>query len=105
MTILVHVASVWVPFTSESKDAIADYHEIRREIELALMACGRELASYLKKERRLARELSKRSTIERFLPHVSGALGEILELSKDEARGVEERLDQLLQESRSRRIR
>src|SRR5213080_593269 len=29
MVILVHMASVWVPFTSESKEAIAEYDEIR----------------------------------------------------------------------------
>src|SRR5256885_15681306 len=36
MVIFVHMASVWVPFTSESKEAIADYDEIRKEITLAL---------------------------------------------------------------------
>src|SRR5215470_3203397 len=41
MVILVHMASVWVPFTSESKEAIADYDEIRKEIKLALQECGR----------------------------------------------------------------
>src|SRR5262245_32113888 len=30
MVIFVHMASVWVPFTSESKEAIADYDEIRK---------------------------------------------------------------------------
>src|SRR5262249_27601782 len=32
MVVFVHMASVWVPFTSESKEAIADYDEIRKEI-------------------------------------------------------------------------
>ncbi|HBH04026.1 MAG TPA: DNA topoisomerase VI subunit B, partial [Candidatus Rokubacteria bacterium] len=36
MVVFVHMASVWVPFTSESKEAIADYDEIRKEIKLAL---------------------------------------------------------------------
>ena len=43
MVIFVHMASVWVPFTSESKEAIADYDEIRKEIKLALQECGRRL--------------------------------------------------------------
>ena len=30
MVIFVHMASVWVPFTSESKEAIADYDEIQK---------------------------------------------------------------------------
>jgi DNA topoisomerase-6 subunit B len=32
---MIHMASVWVPFTSESKEAIADYDEIRKEMTLA----------------------------------------------------------------------
>jgi len=45
MAIIVHVASVWVPYTSESKEAIEPYPEILKEIKLALQQCGRELAS------------------------------------------------------------
>ncbi|XOV75373.1 MAG: DNA topoisomerase VI subunit B [Phycisphaerales bacterium] len=37
---MIHMASVWVPFTSESKEAIADYDEIRKEMKLALQDCG-----------------------------------------------------------------
>ncbi|MEL7474578.1 MAG: DNA topoisomerase VI subunit B, partial [Planctomycetota bacterium] len=36
MVIMIHMASVWVPFTSESKEAIADYDDIRKEMRLAL---------------------------------------------------------------------
>ncbi len=39
MVVFVHMASVWVPFTSESKEAIADYDEIQKEITLALREC------------------------------------------------------------------
>ncbi|HQY89611.1 MAG TPA: DNA topoisomerase VI subunit B, partial [Tepidisphaeraceae bacterium] len=49
LVIMVHMASVWVPFTSESKEAIADYDEIRKEMKLALMECGRKLGTYLRK--------------------------------------------------------
>ncbi|MFT3685432.1 MAG: DNA topoisomerase VI subunit B [Phycisphaerales bacterium] len=40
LVVMIHMASVWVPFTSESKEAIADYDEIRKEMKLALMECG-----------------------------------------------------------------
>jgi len=39
--LMVHIASVWVPFTSESKEAIAHYPEIVKEIKLAVQECGR----------------------------------------------------------------
>ncbi len=41
LVVMLHMASVWVPFTSESKEAIADYDEIRKEMTLSLQECGR----------------------------------------------------------------
>jgi DNA topoisomerase-6 subunit B len=102
LTLLVHVASVWVPFTSESKEALAAYPEILRELSLGLQECGRRLAVHLRHERRLERELEKRTEIEKYLPHVAEALGEILALPEDEQREVVDRLDDLVH--RSRRI-
>src|SRR6267143_2519727 len=49
MVIFVHMASVWVPFTSESKEAIAEYDEIHKEINLALRECGRRLGAFLRR--------------------------------------------------------
>ncbi|MBI1725839.1 MAG: DNA topoisomerase VI subunit B, partial [Candidatus Rokubacteria bacterium] len=43
MVIFAPLASVWVPFTSASKEAIADYDEIRQDIKHALQECGRRL--------------------------------------------------------------
>ena len=40
VSLMVHIASVWVPFTSESKEAIAGYPEIQKELRLALQAVG-----------------------------------------------------------------
>ena len=50
--ILVHVASTNVPFTSESKDAIASIPEIEKEIVLALQDLGRELKTFLSRRDR-----------------------------------------------------
>ena len=49
VTVMVHMASVWVPFTSESKEAIAGYPEIQKELRLALQAVGRKLGMYLRR--------------------------------------------------------
>ena len=51
MLLMVHIASVWVPFTSESKDAIAHYPEIMKEIRLGLQECGRRVAMFIRKGR------------------------------------------------------
>ena len=39
VSIMVHIASVWVPFTSESKEAIASYPEIQKEIRARFADC------------------------------------------------------------------
>lgn len=89
MALFVHVASVWVPFTSESKEAVAAYDEIHKELLLALRECGRKLKTHIARETRAQQELERRSHIETFLPHIGGAVGEILKLP-------EERRDQLV---------
>src|SRR4029078_3347831 len=43
IVLCVHMASVWVPFTSESKEAVAAYPEILKELRLGLMEVGRRL--------------------------------------------------------------
>ena len=70
MAILVHMASVWVPFTSESKEAIADYDEIRKEIKLALQECGRRLGSFLRRRERAKSEFRRRNIFELYIEEV-----------------------------------
>lgn len=100
MVVLVHVASVWVPYTSESKEAIAAYDEIIKEIHLGLQACGRRLAHYLTHEKHLRREYEHRQRIGTYLPHIGGALQEILGLSDEEREATEQRLDEAIIEHR-----
>ena len=71
LVIMVHMASVWVPFTSESKEAIADYDEIRKEIKLALQESGRKLGIYLRRRKRMQRESERRSVLERYIGEIS----------------------------------
>ncbi len=68
LVIFVHIASVWVPFTSESKEAIAHYPEILKELTFALQECGRRLSVYLSKRKRLAEAERKRSYMEKYIP-------------------------------------
>ena len=101
MAIAVHVASVWVPYTSESKEAIEPYPEILKEIKLGLQQCGRELAHYLRRNARLHEEYNRRSYIEKFLPHIGIALQEMLALSDAERDAAVNKLDETLHESRA----
>ena len=77
VTVMVHVASVWVPFTSESKEAIASYPEIQKEIRLALQAVGRKLGMYMRRRLRVAQEGQRRSIFLRYLGEVATAVSQI----------------------------
>ena len=70
MVIFVHMASVWVPFTSESKEAIADYDEIQKEITLALRECGRRLGLFIRRRERAASEFRRRNIFELYIEEV-----------------------------------
>ena len=71
LVVMIHMASVWVPFTSESKEAIADYDEIRKEMKLALQECGRKLGTYLRRRKRMQRESQRRTIFERYIGEVA----------------------------------
>jgi DNA topoisomerase-6 subunit B len=77
LVILIHMASVWVPFTSESKEAIADYDEIRKEMKLALMECGRKLGTYLRKRQKMQRQAARRDVFERYIGEISQSINAI----------------------------
>ncbi len=100
MVVMVHIASVWVPFTSESKEAIASYEEILKEIRLALQICGRRLGTHIRKGKRLKREFEKRSYIEKYIPHIGIALQEILDLTEKSREETVETLEDVLHKSR-----
>jgi DNA topoisomerase-6 subunit B len=88
MVVFVHVASVWVPFTSESKEAIADYDEIRKEIKLALQECGRRLGVFLRRRERAQSEFRRRNIFDLYIEEVVQACGRLKgpSLSKDKLR-------------------
>ncbi|MDO8556337.1 MAG: DNA topoisomerase VI subunit B [Nanoarchaeota archaeon] len=75
--IVVHMASVWVPFTSEAKDAIAHYEEIMKEIKLALQECGRKLGIYIRKHVRAQEYQDRLNLFEKYIPEVAGALASL----------------------------
>jgi DNA topoisomerase VI subunit B len=86
--IAVHIASVWVPFTSESKEAVASYPEIVREIKLALQECGRRLDAFIRRGAREADAKRKRDYIKSYLPHIGIGLREILKFKDSDEKKV-----------------
>ena len=77
MALLVHIASVWVPFTSESKEAVAHYPDIIKEIQLAAQECGRKLATFIRKRKAADYQAQRRSIFELYIEEVATAIGKI----------------------------
>lgn len=83
VAILIHFASVWVPFTSEGKQAIAEYPEIIKEIKLALQEAGRKLATYVRQKTKQRERMLRRQIFERYSPVVAESLEKLTGKEKE----------------------
>ncbi len=83
VTVMVHMASVWVPYTSESKEAVASYPEIQKELRLALQAVGRKLGVFLRKRLKVKQQGERRNIFLRYLGEVASAVSDINNFSRD----------------------
>jgi DNA topoisomerase-6 subunit B len=92
VTVMVHMASVWVPFTSESKEAIASYPEIMKELRLGLQAVGRKLAIYLNRRNRVRQEGERREVFLRYLGEVATAVASIKDYGERPKKDLYDRL-------------
>ncbi len=81
--VFIHVASVWVPFTSESKEAVAHYPEIIKEMKLGLQECGRRLGTFLRARDHADYERKRFGIFELYLPEVARSLGLLTGASTD----------------------
>jgi DNA topoisomerase-6 subunit B len=77
VTIMVHMASVWVPFTSESKEAVASYEAIQKEIRLAIQSVGRKLGMFLRRRLKVKHEGERRNLFLRYVGEVATAVTKI----------------------------
>lgn len=68
---LTHISSTLIPFTSESKEAIADVTEIETEIKLAFRECARKVQSHINKKVRRVKTREKFDLITKILPEIA----------------------------------
>jgi DNA topoisomerase-6 subunit B len=68
---LTHVSSTLIPFTSESKEAIADVQEMENEIKLAFRECARKVQHHIHKKVRRVKTREKFDLITRILPEIA----------------------------------
>jgi len=77
--LLVHVASTNVPFTSESKDAIASIPEIEKEIVLALQDLGRDLKIFVSRRDKNKVAEDRARAVCAIIPEIAAKVSEIVE--------------------------
>ena len=93
MKLIVHVCSVWVPFISESKEAVAPYPEIIKETKLAIQDAGRKLSSYLSGKRRAGDAKRRIQIFERYTGEVAIALNI---LTKRNEKDIEKKIKDMI---------
>ncbi|MBI4171094.1 MAG: DNA topoisomerase VI subunit B [Candidatus Aenigmarchaeota archaeon] len=93
MKLIVHICSVWVPFVSESKEAVANYPEIIKETKLAIQDAGRKLSSFLSGKHRAGEQKRRMQIFDRYAPEIAGALST---LTKSDKKVIEKKLKELI---------
>jgi len=93
VVVMVHIASVWVPFTSESKEAVASYQEIVKEIKLGLQEAGRKLALHIRRTVKAREQQERVGLFEKYIPELAQALHSLTGEKKLE---IEEHLEKIL---------
>jgi DNA topoisomerase-6 subunit B len=83
IVLIIHIASVWVPFTSESKEAIAHYPEIIKEIKLALQEVGRKLGTHIRKYVRAKEQKQKFDLLKSYSEELADSISSITGEKKD----------------------
>ena len=69
--ILIHLASTYVQFTSEAKEALADNEEVFGEVRKAALEMGRGLRRHLEKRKKMAKTKEKFELINDILPAIA----------------------------------
>ncbi|MGC9058590.1 MAG: DNA topoisomerase VI subunit B [Candidatus Nanoarchaeia archaeon] len=82
--ILLHMASVWAPFTSESKEAIAHYPEIIKEAKLALQELGRALQAHLSKKHKVEAAKQRANIFKSYSEELAASLAALANLPKED---------------------
>ncbi len=94
VVIVIHMVSVWVPFTSEAKEAIAHYPEIIQQMKLALQEAGRQMASYIRKTVKAREQQERVNLFEKYIPELAASLSN---LSGEKKETIQEALGKVLQ--------
>lgn len=90
---IIHIASVWVPYTNESKNAVASYPVIVKEIKLALQELVRNLSVFLNKKHRNILFQERIGLFDKYGIELAYSLSKLIDL--DESK-IKKKIEELL---------
>lgn len=102
VSVFVNLCSVYVPYTSAGKQAIADEEEVVQEIKNAIMEAARELQRYLGGKHRERDRAERKKAILRYVTQLSKDLPELA--GKGDSKKLEKELINLIETKYSGQI-
>jgi DNA topoisomerase-6 subunit B len=78
VAVMVHIAATKVPFTSESKEAVAEVPEILEEAQLAVRDCARKMLTHIHKRGKFQRMHEKETIIRKVIPMIAAKSAAII---------------------------
>ena len=102
ISVFVNLCSVYVPYTSAGKQAIADEEEVVQEIKNAVMEAARDLQRYLGGKHRDRDRAERKKAILRYVVQLSKDLPELA--GKGKASEIEKKLIELIETKYSGQI-
>jgi DNA topoisomerase-6 subunit B len=94
LVFIIHIASVWVPYTNESKNSVASYSVIIKEIKLALQELVRNLSVFLNKKHKSSLFQERISLFDKYGIELAYSLSKLTDM---EEKKIKAKIENLLE--------
>ena len=99
LVFIIHIASVWVPYTNESKNSVASYPVITKEIKLALQELVRTLSVFLNRKHKSSLFQERISLFDKYGIELAYSLSKLTDMDEKKIKAkIESLLDKKKEE-------
>ncbi len=97
MVFIIHIASVWVPYTNESKNSVASYTVIIKEIKLALQELVRNMSVFLNRKHKSSLFQERISLFDKYGIELAYSLSRLTDM---EEKKIKAKIDSMLEKKK-----
>ncbi len=97
LVFIIHIASVWVPYTNESKNSVASYPVIIKEIKLALQELVRTLSVFLNRKHKSSLFQERISLFDKYGIELAYSLSKLTDI---EEKKIKTKIEGLLEKKK-----